>query len=66
MNKSDVIVLTAIGVMALVAVIAPEIAYSEKNPQSECIKGQNQIFIGKEQSGGAYQSSKDTCQSLSK
>jgi hypothetical protein len=41
-------------------------AYSEKNPQAECINNQNVLFIGKEQSGSAYKSSKDTCQSLSK
>jgi hypothetical protein len=56
----------AMGLMALVAAIAPDVAYSEKSPQAECIKGQNQGFVGKEQSGDAYQFSKDTCQTLSK
>jgi hypothetical protein len=40
--------------------------FADKNPQAECIKGQNEAFIGKEQSGDAYKSSKDTCQELSK
>jgi hypothetical protein len=35
--------------------------FADKNPQAECIKGQNEAFIGKEQSGDAYKSSKDTC-----
>jgi hypothetical protein len=56
----------AMGLMALVAAIAPDVAYSEKSPQAECIKSQNQGFIGKEQSGDAYEHSKDTCQTLSK
>ena len=40
--------------------------FADKNPQAECIKGQNEGFIGNEQSGDAYKFSKDTCQSLSK
>ena len=56
----------AIGLIALATFIAPDFAYSEKNAQAECIKSQNQVFIGKEQSGGAYEASKDTCQTLSK
>jgi hypothetical protein len=76
MNKTDdaqtqrkltaLTMLTTVVIMALVAVITPDVAYSDKNPQAECIKGQNQGFIGKEQSGEAYQFSKDTCQTLSK
>lgn len=53
-------------VAALGLVLTPDLAYSAKNPQAECIKGQNQGFIGKEQSGEAYEFSKDTCQTLSK
>ncbi len=66
--KTVLFLVGAIGLMALVATIAiaPDVAYSEKSPQAECIKGQNQAFVGKEQSGGAYQFSKDTCQTLSK
>jgi hypothetical protein len=55
-----------IGIMVLFAVMAPDSAYSAKNPQAECIKGQNQGFIGNEPSGDAYEFSKDTCQTLSK
>ena len=40
--------------------------FTDKNPQAECIKGQNEAFLGKEQSGDAYKFSKDTCQELSK
>jgi hypothetical protein len=28
--------------------------FEDKNPQADCIKGQNEAFIGKEQSGDAY------------
>ena len=40
--------------------------FADKNPQAECIKSQNEGFIGNEQKGDAYEHSKDTCQSLSK
>ena len=40
--------------------------FADKNPQAECIKGQNEGFIGNEQKGDAYKHSKDTCQELSK
>jgi hypothetical protein len=40
--------------------------FADKNPQAECIKGQNEGFIGREQKGEAYKHSKDTCQELSK
>ena len=40
--------------------------FADKNPQAECIKNQNEQFIGNEQKGDAYEHSKDTCQSLSK
>lgn len=43
-----------------------DVAFAVKNPQSECITGQNEGFIGKEQSGDAYKTSKDACQQLSK
>ena len=33
---------------------------------AECIKEQNQGFIGNEQKGDAYEFSKDTCQELSR
>lgn len=53
-------------VAALGLVPTPDLAYSAKNPQAECIKGQNEGFIGKEQKGEAYEHSKDSCQTLSK
>jgi hypothetical protein len=40
--------------------------FADKNPQAECIKGQNEGFIGNEQKGEAYKHSKDACQELSK
>ncbi|MGA8106894.1 MAG: hypothetical protein WB815_09590 [Nitrososphaeraceae archaeon] len=40
--------------------------FADKNSQAECIKGQNEGFIGSEQKGEAYKHSKDTCQELSK
>jgi hypothetical protein len=43
-----------------------DFAYSEKHPQAQCIKSQNEGFIGKEQKGDAYELSKDSCQALSK
>jgi hypothetical protein len=64
--KNITFLVAAIGIMALVAIIAPDFAYSAKNPQAECIKSQNQGFIGNEQKGDSYESSKDTCQTLSK
>jgi hypothetical protein len=63
--KTISFLVAAIGIMALVAIIAPDFAYSAKNPQAESIKGQNQGFIGNEQAGDAYEHSKDTCQTLS-
>ena len=54
------------GISLLLAANFLQSAYSEKNPQADCIKEQNGLFIGNEQSGTAYKSSKDTCQSLSK
>ena len=67
----DVKILFLISITILALVILSEgnflnFAFSEKNPQAECIKGQNEGFIGKEQKGDAYEHSKDTCQSLSK
>jgi hypothetical protein len=59
--KTISFLVAAIGIMVLVAIIAPDFAYSAKNPQAECIKGQNQGFIGNEQKGDAYEFSKDTC-----
>jgi hypothetical protein len=59
-------VVMALGLVSVVAIITPDFAYSAKNPQAECIKGQNQGFIGNEQKGDAYEFSKDTCQTLSK
>ena len=64
--KTISFLVAAIGIMVLVAIITPDFAYSAKSPQAECIKGQNQGFIGNEQSGDAYEFSKDTCQTLSK
>jgi hypothetical protein len=67
MKTLEASVLVAIlGILVLFAVMAPDFAYSAKNPQAECIKGQNQGFIGNEQKGDAYEFSKDTCQTLSK
>lgn len=64
--RTALLLVSAIVLTALVLVLASDLAYSEKNPQAECIKGQNEGFIGKEQSGSAYKFSKDTCQTLSK
>ena len=64
--KTISFLVAAIGIMVLFAVMAPDFAYSAKNPQAECIKGQNQGFIGNEQAGDAYEHSKYTCQTLSK
>jgi hypothetical protein len=47
-------VVMALGLVSVVAIITPDFAYSAKNPQAECIKGQNQGFIGNEQKGDAY------------
>lgn len=67
MNFSTRIVTTIIlGVGLLLAVNFLQFSFSEKNPQADCINNQNGLFIGNEQKGDAYKSSKDTCQSLSK
>jgi hypothetical protein len=57
-------ILMMIGTFALVDSV--NFAFAAKNPQAECINGQNQGFIGKEQSGDAYKSNKDVCQQLPK
>ena len=67
MKKLDAIVLTALlaaSVLGATDIVYP--VFAEKNPQAECIKGQNEAFIGKEQKGDAYEHSKDACQELSK
>jgi hypothetical protein len=63
---------TIFGILAIVAIGTFAVgdlvnfAFAAKNPQAQCINEQNQGFIGKEQSGTAYQFSKDSCQQLSK
>jgi len=64
--KTRFVTTIIIGVGILLAVNFLQFAHSDKNPQADCIKDQNDLFIGKEQSGTSYKSSKDTCQSLSK
>ena len=59
-------VMVSIAILSFVAFLAPYWAFSEKNPQAECINGQNDIAIGNEQKGDAYKFNKDTCQQLSK
>lgn len=68
MNSKLLLVILAInlGVGSILGGNLVDFAYSEKNPQAECINGQNEGFIGKEQKGDAYKFSKDTCQTLSK
>ena len=58
------VIITGIGIISGGNLL--HFVYSDKNPQAECINGQNDGFIGKEQKGDAYKSSKDTCQTLSK
>jgi hypothetical protein len=63
---------TILGILAIITIGTFTVvdlvnsAYADKHPQAQCINEQNQGFIGKEQSGTAYQHSKDTCQQLSK
>jgi hypothetical protein len=67
MKELDAIVLTALlaaSVLGATDIVYP--VFAEKNPQAECIKGQNEGFVGNEQKGDAYKQSKDTCQELSK
>ena len=64
--KTIAFLVAAMSFIALAAVLTPDFAYSEKNPQAECIKGQNQVFIGNEQKGDAYENAKDSCQILSR
>ena len=64
-NLMLLFIVVALGLL----ISATNIVYSvfaDKNPQAECIKGQNEGFIGSEQKGEAYKHSKDTCQELSK
>lgn len=52
----------AIGTLTAVDLV--NFAFAAKNPQAQCINEQNQVFIGKEQKGDAYENSKDSCQQL--
>ena len=59
--------MASIAILSLVPFLTPFWAYSEKkNPQVECINGQDDIAIGNEQKGDAYKFNKGTCQQLSK
>ena len=67
LNKVTIFAILAImAIGTLTAVDLVNFAFAAKNPQAQCINEQNQAFIGKEQSGGAYEFSKDSCQQLSK
>jgi hypothetical protein len=67
LNKVTIFAILAImAIGTLTAVDLVNFAFAAKNPQAQCINGQNQAFIGKEQSGEAYEFSKDSCQQLSK
>jgi hypothetical protein len=64
---------TIFGILAIMTIMTFTVvvdlvnfAFAAKHPQAQCINGQNQGFIGKEQSGDVYQSNKDVCQQLSK
>ena len=65
LNKVTIFGILAIMIIATFAVVdLVNFAFAAKNPQAQCINEQNQIFIGKEQSGDVYKSSKDACQQL--
>lgn len=67
LNKVTIFaILTIMAIGTLTAVDLVNFAFAAKNPQSQCINEQNQLFIGKGQSGEAYEFSKDSCQQLSK
>jgi hypothetical protein len=57
-----VLAIMIIGTFTIVDLV--NFAFAAKNPQAQCINEQNQLFIGKEQSGNAYQNNKDVCQQL--
>jgi hypothetical protein len=63
LNKVTILgILTIMIIATFTLVDSVNFAFAAKNPQAECINGQNQIFLGKQQSGDAYKSNKDVCQ----
>ena len=63
LNKVTIFsILTIMAIGTLTAVDLVNFAFAAKNLQAQCINEQNQVFIGKEQKGDAYENSKDSCQ----
>jgi hypothetical protein len=57
-----ILAIMIIGTFTIVDLV--NFAFAAKNPQAQCINEQNELFIGKEQSGNAYKNNKDVCQQL--
>jgi hypothetical protein len=67
--KCNLVLLVIVAVASGLLISATDVVhhiFAEKSPQAGCSKGQNEGFVGKEQSGDAYKHSKDACQTLSK